>query len=73
MIEYPKLNYINNVVPYPHILLGKEIYWTIKEDGSNIGCYIKEGELLFRSRNMEVASPQFTQYMKATEQHDGIW
>ncbi len=39
---YPKLGQIASLHPNPAIVLGRPIYWTVKEDGSNIGCYLNE-------------------------------
>lgn len=57
---YPKLGQIASLKPNPAIVLGRPIYWTVKEDGSNIGCYLNEdGEVQLRSRNLDIASPEY--------------
>lgn len=50
-----------NLYPGPQVLLGKEIYYTVKEDGSNLGVYKhpQKDELAYRSRNQERASQEF--------------
>lgn len=54
--KYPHFNRIENLKPNPHIMLGHDIYWTLKVDGSNTGFYFGEdGEIKIRSRNMDVA------------------
>ena len=75
-IKYPKLQGILNLYPNPEIVLGQEIYWTEKRDGSNIGCYIQplslEKDVQLRSRNMDRASDQFHKIFKETEQAENI-
>lgn len=72
-IKYPELDRILLLKPNPHVLLGKEIYWTVKEDGSNIGAYLNEkDEVCFRSRNMDEASEQFYTYLKSTDEYEPI-
>lgn len=57
---YPKLGQIASLKPNPSILLGHPIFWTVKLDGSNIGCYLDENdEVQLRSRNQDIASPEF--------------
>jgi hypothetical protein len=73
-VSYPHLNRILNLYPGPQVLLGKEIYWTVKEDGSNIGVYkhpLKD-ELAYRSRNQERASQEFYKEMDGTPEHDRL-
>lgn len=56
VFKYPKFGRIEQVLPNPDILLGHEIWWTIKEDGSNFGIYYDdEGKIRVRSRNFDVA------------------
>ena len=72
-IKYPHLDRLLNLHPGPQIVLGKEIIWTIKEDGSNIGAYAgNDGELHYRSRNMDRASDQFYGYMNSTDEYTGL-
>ena len=72
-IRYPELNQALFMYPGPQILLGHDLYWTMKEDGSNIGCYLDEtGEVQFRTRNMDKASPDFYKYMEGTEEYPKI-
>lgn len=55
--KYPHFGKIEQVLPNPEIMLGHDIYWTLKVDGSNSGFYFNEkGELRIRSRNMEQAN-----------------
>jgi len=57
-IKYPSLNPIVRQRPNPEILLGHEIFWEEKRDGSNIGAYLDENdEVQLRSRKMVRASP----------------
>lgn len=72
-IRYPDLTTILNQKPNPHILLGKEITWQEKRDGSNFRVYIDaEGKIVGGSRNMDVASDQFQEYFKATPQYGSV-
>lgn len=46
----------DQLMPNPHILLGNDIYWTLKHDGSNTGFYFDEDHnVKIRSRNMPEA------------------
>jgi hypothetical protein len=72
-VKYPDLDRISNLKPNPHILLGKDIVFTEKRDGSNFGVYLDvEGEWHARSRNMDIASEQFHNYFKLTPQFEGV-
>lgn len=72
-IKYPHLERLSALYPNPHILLGHDIEWTVKEDGSNIGCYLDENdELQLRSRNMPKASEQFYTYFDLIGYRDQI-
>jgi hypothetical protein len=72
-IKYPDLTTILNQYPNPHILLGKDIVWQEKRDGSNLRVYIDaDGKLAAGSRNMDIASEQFQTYFKATPQCGGV-
>lgn len=66
MKEYSTLERSARLYPTPRILLGKLIYWTEKRDGSNIGAYIKDYVLLFRSRHQAIASFDILQSIKNT-------
>lgn len=57
VFKYPKFGRIAQIEPNPSILLGHEIWWTLKEDGSNFGVYFnEEGKIRVRSRNQDIAS-----------------
>jgi hypothetical protein len=72
-ISYPHLNRLLLLNPGPQIALGKDIYWTIKEDGSNIGVYAgNDGDVHYRSRNMAQASDQFYGYMNSTDEYASL-
>ena len=71
-IEYPHLERIYNLKPNPHVLLGQEIYWTEKRDGSNIGAYLNEEGLQLRSRNKDKASEDFYKAFNSSEQAQGV-
>lgn len=71
-IKYPHLERIYNLKPNPEILLGQEIFWTEKRDGSNIGCYLNEEGLQLRSRNLDKASEDFYKAFNASDQANGV-
>ena len=72
-IRYPHLNAIIMQYPNPRILLGHEIYWQEKRDGSNIGVYLTDdNKLLLRSRNMDVASQSFHNAFNGTGEAEKI-
>lgn len=55
---YDHFGYLHDVYPSTGYLLGKEITWTIKEDGSNCGIYwnTKMNRYCVCSRNQDVAN-----------------
>ena len=66
-IKYPELNPIIRMKPNPEILLGEEIFWQEKRDGSNIGIYLdEEGNIQLRSRNLPKASNDFYEAFERT-------
>lgn len=71
-IKYPHLERIYNLKPNPEILLGQEIFWTEKRDGSNIGAYLNENGVQLRSRNLNQASEDFYKAFNASEQSEGV-
>jgi len=72
-IKYPHLERIYNLKPNPEILLGQEIFWTEKRDGSNIGAYLTEEGIQLRSRNQDRASEDFYKAFRASEQAEGVF
>jgi len=73
VLFYPSLNRISRLYPNPHILLGKEIYWEEKRDGSNIGAYLNDNdELCFRSRHREVAGEGLVASIGVTDHTESI-
>jgi hypothetical protein len=68
MISYPELNRIALLYPTPRILLGEEIYWTEKRDGSQLRISLVEGEVQISTHHQDDASPQFKQCFLDTEQ-----
>ncbi|HPE06137.1 MAG TPA: RNA ligase family protein [Smithellaceae bacterium] len=72
-ISYPDLTTIINQYPNPHILLGKEIVFQEKRDGSNLRIYLNEnGDVVCGSRHMDVASEQFQNYLKMTPEYESV-
>ena len=70
--RYPELNPALFLRPGPQVLLGRDIYWTLKEDGSNVGAYLEGGEVQFRSRNMDRASDDIYVNMKDTDEYPNV-
>ena len=66
--KYPELNRIALLYPSPRIILGEEIYWTEKRDGSQLRIAIVGGEVKIATHHQEEASQQFIEYFKQTEQ-----
>lgn len=72
-VKYPEMERILLLQPNPHILLGKEIFWQEKRDGSNLGVYLDEnGDLQLRSRNMPKASEDFYKAFMETAEWGGV-
>ena len=72
-LKYPSLTTIASQYPSPYVLLGKEIVYQKKYDGSNLRIYINtDGKLEVGSRNMDIASDQFRAYFKSTAQFEGV-
>ena len=67
-IRYPDLNTIVHFT-CPEILLGREIYFEEKRDGSNLGVWLdKNNKLHARSRNMDKASKDIISCLNRTEE-----
>jgi len=72
-VRYPELNPIIRMHPNPEILLGHEIFWQEKRDGSCIGCCLGENdELKLRSRNMDTASEDFHKLFNSTAEAEKV-
>ena len=71
-IKYPHLDRLELLHPGPQILLGKEIYWTLKEDGSNVGIALIDGSPEIRSRNMARANKEMYTALMTCPQWEGI-
>jgi len=71
-VKYPHLDALERLEPGPQILLGHEIFWTLKEDGSNIGIALIDGEPEIRSRNMARANMEVYTQMKQCPEWDAI-
>lgn len=72
MKSYPELNRIALLYPSPQILLGEEIYWTEKRDGSQLRIAMVGGEVQIATHHQDEASTQFKGYFKMTEQAAAI-
>ena len=71
MISYPEMNRIALIYPTPRILLGEEIYWTEKRDGSQLRISF-DGELHIATHHQDDASAQFKQCFLDTEQSSKV-
>lgn len=71
-VKYPHLDRLELLAPGPQILLGLEIIWTLKEDGSNIGIALVDGVPEIRSRNQSRASKDFYTALMNSPQWEGI-
>lgn len=70
--RYPELNRISLLYPSPQILLGQEIYWTEKRDGSQLRIALIEGEIKIATHHQEEAAQEFQKYFNQTEQAAGV-
>jgi hypothetical protein len=71
-VKYPHLDHLDRLDPGPQILLGCEIYWTLKEDGSNIGIALVDGKPEIRSRNCDRAQADVYANMMQSDQWSAI-
>ncbi len=69
--KYPEMNRIGLLYPSQRIILGEEIYWTEKRDGSQLRIAY-DGELRISTHHQDEASEQFKQYFLETEQSSTI-
>lgn len=70
--KYPEMNRIALLYPSPQIMLGEEIYWTEKRDGSQLRVALINGEVKVATHHQEEASEQFVGYFKQTEQASAV-
>ena len=70
--KYPELDRIINLYPSPHIMLGEEIYWTEKRDGSQLRIALIDGKLQISTHHQDEASEMFQNYFKQTEQASAV-
>jgi hypothetical protein len=69
--KYPEMNRITLLYPSPQILLGEEIYWTEKRDGSQLRIAY-DGEVRIATHHQDDASEQFKNYFMGTEQAPNV-
>jgi hypothetical protein len=68
-IRYPEMESIIRQHPNPEKLLGFEIFWQEKRDGSNLGIYLgRTNKIKIRSRNMDDASKDFYNIFNRTKE-----
>lgn len=72
-VKYPELDSIERLKPNPEILLGKEIVWQEKRDGSNLGVRLSESDdLEARTRRRKNASEDFFNAFINTEEAEKV-
>lgn len=71
-VKYPHLDSLDRLYPGPQVLLGNEIFWTLKEDGSNVGIAIVDGKPEIRSRNCDRAQADMYAALMSSSQWSGI-
>lgn len=72
-IKYPELNAIIRMYPNAEVLLGHEIFWQEKRDGSNLGVYLNDNDGLgARSRNKTKVSDDLCGAFNRTEEASKI-
>lgn len=72
-VKYPSLDSIVRLQPNPRIILGEEIFWQEKRDGSNLGVYLNEkDEITIRSRNMPVAEKSLREAFMRTDEFEKV-
>lgn len=69
---YPSLDRLELLQPGPQILLGNEITYTLKHDGTNCGVALIDGKIEIRSSNQPRAHPNMYESLKKTPEYDGI-
>ncbi len=70
--KYPEMERIANLYPSPQVMLGEEIYWTEKRDGSQLRLAFIDNELKIATHHQDEASEMFVNYFKQTEQAEAI-
>lgn len=72
-VRYPELDGIEKMKPNPEILLGREIIWQEKRDGSNLGVRLNSlDELEARTRRRKYASHDFFAAFINTEEAEKV-
>jgi hypothetical protein len=72
--QYPHIPILASMKPTKRILLGQRLFWTEKEDGSNVHIQVKSGEPapLISSRNNEQAASDIKALVYRTEEYRKI-
>ena len=70
--KYPELTKIAMLYPSPQIMIGEEIYWTEKRDGSQLRVALVGGQVKISTHHQDEASEQFVGFFNETEQAEGI-
>ncbi|MCK9369939.1 hypothetical protein M0R04_08550 [Candidatus Dojkabacteria bacterium] len=69
---YPEMERIIKIYPNPQILLGEEICWTEKRDGSQLRIALVDSEVKISTRHQDEASEQFVKYFYQTKYANNI-
>jgi hypothetical protein len=76
--RYPSIGIMTSSSKLRRMLLGKQLYWTIKEDGENVCIWRKKNphkagyDYVISSRNQEVAAPDLQARVKASPEYHAI-
>lgn len=70
--KYPEMERIIKLYPGPQVLLGEEIYWTEKRDGSQLRIALVNGDVQIATRHQDEASEQFIRYFYQTPKAGAI-
>lgn len=70
--QYPEMERIIKLYPSPQILLGEDIYWTEKRDGSQLRIAWVDNKVQISTRHQDEASEQFIRYFYQTPKAEAI-
>jgi len=68
-IKYPS---IPRVVNEARTLVRKNLWWTLKEDGSNISIWNNSKDIAISSRNLKTASTDLVSLVKSTSEYEKV-
>jgi len=70
--KYPHIPNLLTMKPSPRLLLGRKLFWTIKEDGSCIAIWKDKDIIQISSRNLKIASEDLQNLVKSTEDYKKV-